>query len=224
VFFQAGVEPATKKRDRGFLRFQHSNVDERSVLGTLDTPNKHTMMKKFFLRSLLVASLLAMPFFALSASAAVGDIYETNEGNLLRISPAGGTPATVATGFSNPKGLVFDGNGHLYVADAGKGIVVNFNGGKIYKFAPDGTKTTFVSGLNFPAGLAFDSAGNLFEADSGSGTIFKFAPDGTKISFVTGIGRPYGIAFDATGNLIVADNANGATIQYSPSAVKKVIF
>ena len=211
--FQAGGEPATKKRGRGFLRFQHSNVDERPVLGTLDTPNKHIMMKKFFLRSLLAASLLAMPFFALSASAAVGDIYETNEGNLLRLSPAGGTPATVATGFSNPKGLVFDGNGHLYVADAGKGIVVSFN-------VPDGGGLTFAAGLSSPTGVAFDKAGILYVSESGTGNILKFAPDKTKTTFASATGASAGLVFDRNNNLFSADFNGGKIYKFAPDGTK----
>ena len=66
---------------------------------------------KIFSRFLLAAAVSAPLFLALNAHAAVGDIYETNEGNLLRFRALGGTPTTFVTGFTNPKGLVFDGNG-----------------------------------------------------------------------------------------------------------------
>src|SRR5687767_6679668 len=111
------------------------------------------MTKTTFLSSLLVvAALTAGPFLARNADAAVGDILETNEGNVLRFRTPGATPTTVATGLSNPKGIVFDGVGRFYVADADKGSVVVFT-------LPGGTGTTFVSGLSSPVGLAFDVGG-----------------------------------------------------------------
>src|SRR5687768_3096573 len=88
-------------------------VDERAMLETLaGTPDFYIMIKMPFLRSVLaVAALAAGPFLANTASAAVGDILETNEGNVLRFRTPGATPATVATGLANPKGIVFDGLG-----------------------------------------------------------------------------------------------------------------
>src|SRR2546423_1816121 len=124
-------------------------VDERPSLGTLPgTSKKHTMIYTTFLRSLLAAATLAaLPFGATTLRAATGDILETNEGNLLVFRTLGGTPGTFATGFTNPKGVVFDGNGHVYVADAGKNSIVVFT-------LPAGTGSTFASGLSSPVGLA----------------------------------------------------------------------
>ena len=154
------------------------------------------MIKTTFLRSLLAALVLSTLFVATNARAAVGDIYETNEGNLLRIKPAGGTPGTFATGFSNPKGLVFDGHGHLYIADAVKNAIIVFT-------IPDGVGTTYVSGLSSPIGVTLDIAGNLYVADSGSGNIYEFAAaDKTQTTFATGAGTPAGLVFDTSGNLL----------------------
>ncbi len=64
-------------------------------------------------RLLLTAvAIAAGSLFAINARAAVGDIYETNEGVIIRFH---GTPITFAVGLSNPKGIVFDGLGHLFV-------------------------------------------------------------------------------------------------------------
>src|SRR5947208_13660586 len=102
------------------------------------------MMMKNFSRLLLAAGVLAMTFLAVNVRAAVGDIYETNGGNILRLRTIGGVPSTWATGLTNPKGLVFDGNGHLYVADPGKNAILQFA-------VPDGTGGTYLAGLNSPA-------------------------------------------------------------------------
>ena len=168
------------------------------------------MIKSTFLRSLLVlAALTTTAIFANKADAAVGDILETNEGNVLRFRAPGITPTTVASGLSNPKGIVFDGLGRFYVADAGKGSVIVFT-------LPGGSGSTHLSGLSSPVGLAFDAAGNLYVGEAGRGTVLKFAPDGAKSTFATGLGEPAGLVFDNRGNLFVADFSGGKVFKIAP--------
>ena len=125
--------------------------------------------------SLIATVALAVgPLLAPRARAITGDIWETNLKQILVFRPTPGlSPGTFFSNLSNPKGIVFDGNGHVFVADAGQNIIFKFN---IF----DASSTTFAFGLSSPVGLAFDQAGNLYESDAGTGTIFKFAPDGTK--------------------------------------------
>jgi sugar lactone lactonase YvrE len=172
------------------------------------------MTKLTFLRPLLAAAALAAPLVALDARAAVGDIYETNEGNLLRFKPAGGTPGTFATGFTNPKGLVFDGDGRLYVADAGKNSIIVFT-------VPDGTGATYLAGLNSPTGVALDVDGNLFVAEAGSGDILKFtAGDKTRTVFAANVGASAGLTFDSNGNLFASDFNGGKINKFTPSGTQ----
>jgi sugar lactone lactonase YvrE len=172
------------------------------------------MTKTTFLRSLLaVAALAASPFLANTAHALVGDILETNEGNVLRFRTNGATPATVATGLSNPKGIVFDGLGRFFVADEDKGAVIVFA-------LPGGAGTTYVSGLNSPVGLAFDVSGALYIAESGSGNIITIAQGGARSTFATGLGGPAGLAFDNRGNLYVADFSGGKIYKIAPDGSK----
>ncbi|PZR74186.1 MAG: hypothetical protein DLM73_08750 [Chthoniobacterales bacterium] len=172
------------------------------------------MQKTKFLRPFLAALVLATaPEVASNARAAAGDVYETNQGNVLRFVTVGGTPGTFASGLSNPKGLVFDGLGRLYVADAGKQSIILYT-------VPDGSGTTFASGLSSPIGLAMDTVGNLYEADAGSGSIFKFAGDGTKSTFAAGLSGPAGLAFDNSGNLFVADFTAGTILKYTAAGAQ----
>jgi len=173
------------------------------------------MTNTTFLRSLLAAAALAaLPFGATTTlRAATGDILETNGGNVIRFGTIGTTPATLSTGFTSPKGIVFDGNGHLYVADAGKNAIIVIS-------LPDGTGATYASGLSSPNGLAFDIAGNLYVADAGSGNIFMFAHDGTKTTFASNAGGPSGLAFDNSGNLLVADFSGGKIYKYTPGGTQ----
>jgi sugar lactone lactonase YvrE len=172
------------------------------------------MTKLTFLRPLLAAAALAAPLVALDARAAVGDIYETNEGNLLRIKPAGGTPGNFATGFTNPKGLVFDGDGRLYVADAGKNSIIVFT-------VPDGTGATYLAGLNSPTGVALDPAGNLYVAEAGSGDILKFtAVAKDRTTFAAKVGASAGLIFDNNGNLFASDFNGGKINKFTPDGTQ----
>jgi sugar lactone lactonase YvrE len=162
---------------------------------------------------LAAVALATLPIGTATLRAATGDILESNEGNVIRFRTVGGSPVTFASSFTNPKGLVFDGKGHLYVADAGKNAIILLS-------LPDGAGATFVSGLSSPIGLAFDAAGNLYEADSGSGTIFKFASDGTKTTFASNAGVPAGLAFDNSGNLFAADFSGGKIYKYTTAGTQ----
>jgi sugar lactone lactonase YvrE len=169
------------------------------------------MINTTFLRSLLALIALAiLPFGATTLRAATGDIYETNEGNVLLFGGNGNTPGTFQSGLSNPKGIVFDGNGHMYVADAGKNAILVIT-------VPDGRGTTFASGLSSPIGLALDVDGNLYVADSGSGNIYRYARDGTRTTFASNAGTPAGLAFDNSGNLFSADFNGGKIYRFAPN-------
>jgi sugar lactone lactonase YvrE len=176
------------------------------------------MTKTIFLRPLLAAAALALfPFATTTLHGAVGDIFETNEGNLIRFKFGGGTPGTFATGFSNPKGLVFDGNGHLYVADAGKNAIIVFT-------VPDGIGATYLSALNAPTGVALDREGNMYVSESGTGDILKFSPppDKTRSTFASNVGASAGLAFDANGNLFASDFNGGKIHKFTPDGTESI--
>lgn len=163
---------------------------------------------------LTAAALAVLPLIATSADAAKGDIYETNLDQVLRIrSFGGGTPVTFATGLSNPKGLVFDGNGRLYVADAGAGRIMTYT-------LPDGAGTPYAQALESPVAIAFDSAGNLYVGEAGNGRILKFDQAGAESTFATGIDGPAGFAFATNGNLFVSEFEGGSIVQITPAGAK----
>jgi sugar lactone lactonase YvrE len=166
------------------------------------------------LRSLLAAvALAALQFGPTVLRAATGDILETNEGNVIRFSTSSATPSTFATALSNPKGIVFDGNGHLYVADPGKSAVLVFT-------LPDATGSTYVSGLSSPTGLAFDTAGSLYVSEAGTGNILKFTRDGMRTTFASNVGASAGLTFDASGNLFASDFTGGKINKFSPDGTQ----
>jgi hypothetical protein len=60
---------------------------------------------------------------------------------------------------NDPHGVAVDGQGDVFIADAGSNRALEVTGG---------TPTPIGSGLNLPAGLAVDSTGDVFIADSGN--------------------------------------------------------
>jgi DNA-binding beta-propeller fold protein YncE len=124
-------------------------------------------------------------------------------------APPDQTP--IGVGWLDPDGVIADGNGSLYVADAGTG--------DIYKESLRNgvwVETTIASGLNTPRGVAVDGAGNVFVADS-SGHVYEEALLNSKYSESTVLSPyiPQAVAVDGSGNLYIA--AYSSVIKLAPS-------
>ncbi len=145
------------------------------------------------------------------------DDDNANEGSIIKITPAG-VRSTVASGFSRPRGLAFDGAGNFYVADLDRGNVT--------KITPAGGQSTFAGPFNYPTGIAFDANGNLYVCSQGT-AVYKVSPTGSVSTFTMNVTDPRWIAIDAAGNLFVTDvgDASGNTGQgsvytFTPAGVR----
>ena len=191
------------------------------------------------------------------ATARDGNIYvsDTYNHTIRRIS-AGGTVTTLAgragekgsadglggnARFNLPRGLAVDGDGNIYVVEAGNhtlrkitstGLVTTLAGlaGQIGSADGTGSAARFYT----PLGVAVDRDANVFVADYDNGTIRKVTPGGV-VSTVAGLARAYGsadgtggaarlngpsgIAIDGTGNLFVTDYSNSNIRKITPEAV-----
>ena len=174
-----------------------------------------------------------------------GNVYVVDQGNhrIRRIVVATGVVSTLAGSgtegfadgsgaaaqFNDPRGLAFDGRGHLYVADKGNhrirciatatGAVSTLTGSGTEGFA-DGTGTA--AQFKGPADVACDSRGNLYVSDQSNhrvrriviatGVVSTLA--GSSLGFADGQGSaaqfnyPTGLACDGRGHLYVADLNN----------------
>lgn len=155
-------------------------------------------------------------------------------GNILRVDPA--SPKPVVVGHIAPRmidgkkvdampaGILFDGNGDLYVASGPFAEVVRFKGDDL-KAGKPGTAQTFANGVPGANGIAFDKRGNLYVSGGDSGTIYSVGAKGGAAQAVAQIEKHVrtlpggkgkqsivanGLDFDAAGVLHVADTARGA--------------
>ncbi len=193
-----------------------------------------------------------------------GNIYFSASNSVFKMTPAGtltlvagnsragfsgdGGPATAAQ-LNGPRGLVFDGNGNLYIADsrnnrvrmvAPNGIITTFAGtGAV---SPGGGPTTYGDGgpatnalLHLPSGLAVDSSNDIYIADTADNTIREVTTDGiintiagdSYPSFLGDTGQainaelwgPEDVALDSSGNIYIADTQNGRIRQINTTGV-----
>ncbi|WP_052467064.1 IPT/TIG domain-containing protein [Psychroserpens damuponensis] len=137
--------------------------------------------------------------------------------------------------FNNPRGIVFDSQGHLYVVDnsnhsirkvTASGVTTTF-AGSTQGFADGiGTSAKFDS----PGFIAIDAQDNLYVTDLYNHKIRKITPDGEVSTFAgstqgneDGIGteakffHPMGITIDADGNLYVSDTYNHNIRKITPT-------
>ncbi|NBV86703.1 MAG: hypothetical protein EBS01_10700, partial [Verrucomicrobia bacterium] len=152
---------------------------------------------------------------------------------------------TLASGFSNPKGVASDANGNVYVADLGNHV--------IRRVSPEGDVSTLAgypgwAGYNDAAGssarfynpraVAVDGRGNVYVADYIYHVIRKITPEGSVSALAglanyasytdsTGTGArfnsPQGVAVDASGNVYVADTGNSKIRKITPDGVVTTI-
>ena len=145
---------------------------------------------------------------------------------------------STAAGFNNPFGIATDGQGNLYVADAGNNEIrkistetgeVTTIAGSIEAGLVNGADTS--ARFNYPTGVACDGQGNLYVADSYNNQIRRIVLATGAVTTLVGSGadggsdgvgtaasfyHPCGIVADGQGNLYVAGGLN--------SAIRKVVI
>ena len=162
------------------------------------------------------------------------------------VSQSGDGAAATASQLGTPQGVVYDGNGNLYIADtpnrrvrrvSTSGVITTFAGNGMLDTAGgsgDGGPATSAS-IGTPFGLAVNGAGDLYISSSSSGRVRKVTPAGT-ITTVAGSGtdcesgfsgdggpatsshldNPSGLALDTGGNLYIADSGNQRVRKVTP--------
>ena len=124
-----------------------------------------------------------------------------------------------------------DGNGNLFVADAGNNCIrkVDSNGW-VTTFAGNGNDDAgYANGdrltarFNDPAGIAVGSDGTVYVADSGNDCIRKIDTNGTVTTLSTQCSNPRGLFVDETGRVVFADTDNNRICEISAAGITSVI-
>jgi sugar lactone lactonase YvrE len=129
---------------------------------------------------------------------------------------------TLTSSLSDPYDLVLDGNGNIYLAESGNGVVL-----KAPLTDPScATASDCVSvgsalsqPLSYPSGVAVDASGNIYIADAGNNRVLMVpatdlscttASDCVSVgsALTTPLSNPEGVAADASGNVYISDTYN----------------
>lgn len=144
-------------------------------------------------------------------------VYVTLETSVVSFDISGGdgttiaaTKTTVASGLSEAMGLVFGGDGNLYVN--------NYSGtagaGTVSRTVLGSGTTTFATGFTNNRGITFtDTSAKFYVSQDGNpGAISEVASNGTVSPFITFATNtsPYGLALDTAGNVYSANNASAS--------------
>jgi sugar lactone lactonase YvrE len=97
-------------------------------------------------------------------------IANTSGNTISKYDTSGNTTTVPTTGLNQPRGMVFDGGGNLYIADSGNNRIV--------ELAPNGTQTVLPMGtytLSDPSALAMDATyQNLWIVDQNNGRVLDY--------------------------------------------------
>lgn len=144
-----------------------------------------------------------------------------------KVDTAGSTNSTRANStFNNPRGIVFDSAGNLFVCDCGNHMIRKIGATNVTTFAgstfgsQDGTGTS--ARFNSPTEIAIDSSDNLYVRD-GNG-IRKITPSAVVTTLVSSDGTNgyvQSLTVDSNDNLYYF--RNNAVYKYTPQGVTSIL-
>ena len=149
-----------------------------------------------------------------------GTVYLTDDSRrlLLRIRQ-GMEPETILgpEELIEPKGLAFDSEGALYVADFGASAILVLRENKAERIAVPGHR---------PEEIAFDRSGNLYFTEESPARVMKISPAGALSTFAdesSGIVAVEDVAIRGD-DIFVADSRRGAILKFGLNGKGKVVL
>jgi len=112
------------------------------------------------------------------------------------VPPALSPVSVWARGFLQPRGVIADSQGAVYVSDRAVGTIT--------RIAPDQSATVVMRGLDRPIGLAFDLEERLLIAEERAGRVTRREADGTRTTLVSGIKQPRWLDVGEDGTVFIA--------------------
>jgi sugar lactone lactonase YvrE len=181
-----------------------------------------------------------------------GNLFVTDKGSDLirKITPAqvvttvagvdsasSANGAASKAGFFSPTGIVADGSGNLYIADAGNNAIrLMTSGGTVSTIATNDSTNDISTptAFNNPTGVALDGFGNVYVANylnsnilmlNSSAVVSNYADTGRVQGNMNGPAPaatffyPNSVAVDAQGNVFVADGINNLIREISKAGI-----
>jgi hypothetical protein len=214
------------------------------LAGTLGTDDGTGVAARFYYPGAIVPDRTGNLYVADGHNHTIRKV--TSEGVVTTFAGAAGVPGSddgtgVAARFNQPRGMVLDSAGNLFVLDRDNqairkvtpaGEVTTFAGTVGIAGSANGTGTA--AQFNYPRSLAIDRADNLYVADSDNCTIRKVTAAGvvTTLAGLAGtygsadgsgsaarFNGPYGITSDGANTLYVADTWNNTIRKLTTSGV-----
>ncbi len=165
---------------------------------------------------------LNSPTFATMAPS--GDVLVIDQGLVKDYSQLGvtflqsftlGSTGTGTTPFINPIAVAEDGNGAIYVADAGTDTISVFksSSGKYSLYTSFGSQGSGNGQFLQPNSIAVDSSGSIYVSDSSNNNVQIFKPSGSSYAFSLVLSggvfftSPSSVAVDLHNNIFIADKS-----------------
>ncbi|MDB5122543.1 MAG: C-terminal target protein [Mucilaginibacter sp.] len=148
--------------------------------------------------------------YGVAVNSTTGDVYvsESNpQSKIIKIASGTLTQTTLASGFNDPRNIITDAAGNIYLSDYGAN--------KIVMITPTGTKSNYIIGLNQPRSTVFDQFGNMYIANSGGSNVMEYSANGYSIDKTL----PAGMSFNTTTGVISGTpTVTSATTVYTIAA------
>lgn len=137
--------------------------------------------------------------------------------NIISVIAGNETAGSTSDMLNNPRGIFFDVQSNLYVADSSNNRIQSFKSGQRNGTTVAGSGATGTITLSNPTSVVLDADGYLFIVDENNHRIIGSGPTGFRCvagcSGISGnestqLNAPLNLRFDPYGNLFVVDRGN----------------
>jgi streptogramin lyase len=134
---------------------------------------------------------------------------------VVKINTITGSSSIYGTTQNQPRGIIKDSVGNVFVA--------NYGSNSVTKITPLNVSTVLGVTSGFPSDVAIDSAGNIYTANNNTNNVNKITPLGVVTIFATTGSSPDGITIDSMGNLYVNNYGSNNVSKITPLGVSAIL-